>query len=128
MLYTLAEREGSLYAREAIVDEWEPRTIHNWYLLTTKMTEFATWFASEALMRQKVGCLLSPLSRPATIWVDEQGWTYRLTTGVASERKPTFTDFTPIAEPIQRGRKYPLRWWNGAWCRETKNGMIKVVQ
>lgn len=124
MIHTLAERDGSLYATETFVDEWEPRRITNWYLLNTTLAEFVTWFASETLMHRKIGCTLFPQVRPASVWKDEQGWTYRITSGFPSERTPAFTDIVPIPAPLQRGRKYQLQWHKGAWYKETKRGLV----
>ena len=127
MTYALAERDGALYAKETIIDPWEPRMIINWYRLGTTLMEFATWFASEDLMRKRIGSVLSPTIHPATVWRDEQGWIYRIASGISGERKPAITEITPISEPAQHGRKYPLQWHKGAWHKETKKGLVKLA-
>ena len=94
-MYTLALRDNALYAKETVIDEQASCEIVNWYLLATSLAQFRSWFASEALMQEKIGCTLHPTVHPATAWRDEQGWTCRLASG-NGPRAAAFTSVTPL--------------------------------
>ena len=127
-IYTLEERDGSLYAKQTFTDDNLPRIIANWYLLTTPLDQFRTWFASTERMKASLGGVLEPTINPATVWKDERGWTYHIISGISGERKAVFTEITPIPEPVQRGRKYPLEWHKCAWHKRTGKGLVKLQE
>lgn len=122
MTYTLAERDGNLYAKRTLINEWVPQEDINWYLLTTPYRRYRAWFASEEAARAFLGKEMHPTCNPPLVFEITQGWRFhRATSG-----KPEITETTPIRCPVHRGRN-SLVWHKGAWYKETAKGLVKLV-
>ena len=128
---TLVEREdGFLYAKEVSTDFDQPRKIISFWPLvhaqygtvipTDRKIRYADLrriFASEELAQKLLGCKLF-YERAWGGYKDERGWYYALPKG--SQTTAQFVEFETIPEPVQRGRKLPVKWERGEWWKETK--------
>lgn len=123
LLYTLEEREGFLCIKETFVSLWEPLRIANYWKIMP-YAEFTAWFASEDRARQMLGSNVFPQFNPAIIFKDVNGWQYTIPYQNLSTQPPAnHTETTPIPEPLQKGRKFPLLWKDGAWYQQRATGL-----
>lgn len=119
-MYVLDAMNGWLYVKQTDTDYFEPKRYTWWWPTGYRYIDFERNFSTPELAHEALGKLLNPTSNCS--YVDERGWTYRLTDG--GQTKPEHTAVEPIPEPKQRGRKCELAWQDGQWWKYTAKGKV----
>jgi hypothetical protein len=116
----LAERDGWLYVQVVEIDDQQPVKTRRTYPTGERLYALSQMLGSVEAARARIGTRLTPQAGVSWLFSDEHGIRYRLAQDGAT--KATWTEQEPIPEPVQRGKKLPLRWHRGAWQKLTSKG------
>lgn len=116
---TLFEKGGWLYVRCIIRDWSKPEmTIHYWPT-GARFMDLANRLGTDEA-KTRIGMKMS--YKGQGVYWDEKFQSYRLKDG--AQTKPEWSENSSVPEPVQRGRKLPLRWRDGRWQKETSKGWV----
>lgn len=118
----LAERDGWLYIKNIFTSYAEPKQITLWWATGVRMSDYTYAFrcphTPPLLPTEHLGQRMKTLGNG--YFSDECGMTYRLKEGGAT--KADLIETIDLDQPVQRGRKLPIRWYQGEWQKETADG------
>ena len=116
--FQLAERQGWLYVQEVQVDEQQPIKISLFYPTGGRLYHLAQTLGSMEAARERLGTRLTPQTGVGWLFLDAHAIRYRLLED--GQTKVAWTERESIPEPVQRGKKLPVRWHRGAWQKWTE--------
>jgi hypothetical protein len=110
MSTTLQERNRWLYVVYTDNDHDQPIRRSLWYPLKLWAPDFRRYYGED-----KIG---QPLTSMHDGWYrDADGLRYQLPDG--GKTTPEFSETEPIPPPVQRGKKLPVRYYQGVWQKQT---------
>ena len=122
----LTERDGWLYIKNCYTDWGTPKQITLWWPIGIHTSDFRYRFPCPRMtplsLQEHLGQKMQTLGNG--FFSDECGMTYRLKDGGATQAD--LVETTDLAPPKQRGRKLPIRWYQGQWEKETTHGWVSA--